>query len=250
MSKLFAKYLINENELNVDSLSSIYPEVQASYLSSKGMIQFKCMDIYDYISCGWVSPLTVCISEEDLLRMLKIDTYSEEEQNEFYYHKMFDEYEKCELDDDVYWNVSMLQYLFHISKQTIRDIKKEKHLYKLRRSEKSFIWLKKRQLHSKGGRPKGAVTELTEADRQNIELREVIILNCVKKDYFLDFLDLHRLLVRAGLCKLSVTGIKWKFYILRYQFKLQNGFVEKDLEYEKKLTSVNLKYNIFENLRF
>ena len=261
MSRLFAKYLMETKQIKPDQLDTVFSgmgsNVYGKYLGYRKRFEFKVLDFYGYVMSGGTDVFwyKVQIEEVDLLRMIAIDSYSDDEKNELYYHEMLgrkgnDNVEQGNLDDNVFWDLSILQYFFHISNRTLAEMKTATHLFKLyRRSDKRVV-LKKRLLHSKGGRPVGAVTGLTESDLQNIENAERIILSCVEKDRYIEFVDLHKDLIRFGKCKLSLTGVKWKFYILRYQFKVRSGFVVRDLDYEKELILKNEKYHIFDTLSF
>lgn len=258
MSRLFAEYLMDtRNILDVDrdKLCDVLcsGEIYGRYLKTLQSFEFKVLDVYSYFGTGGsdIYFYFVRIPEEDLLRMLKIDSYSDDEKNELYYHRMlgFESggtgLEQGELADDVYWGISVLQYFFHISKRTIKDMKTAEHLFKLHRVPDKKVFLKRRVLHSKGGRPLGVANSLSSADRQNLENADVIIRTCVEKDRYWEYMELSKLLVRVRRIS-SLTAAKWKFYILRYQYKVACGLCTRDLEYEKELIAKNLKYRIFE----
>lgn len=253
MSKLFAEYLMNTKEIDRDVLSSVFDNafVFGRYFKCKKVYEFRVLDFYGYANDPF-SPFfyNVKIEEGDLLRMLAVDTYSEDEKNELYYHRLLTEVEQQDLDDDVYYGISILQYFFHISKQTLTEIKRQKHLYDLYKVDSSKYMLKKRVLHSNGGRKLGSISTITDVDIQNMENAEAIIENCVAHDWYNEFMDLHRVLLRFRKTELTLTGAKWKFYILRYKWKIDNHYKERDKEYEKKLIEKNKEYGIFEKLEF
>ena len=253
MSRLFATYLMKENGIEPDELASLFDTVSiiGKCLSSKNEFEFRVLDFYSYLEDRdnpyWYN---VKINEGDLIRMMRIDTYSDDEKNELYYHKLLGGkggVEQGDLDDDVYWGVSILQYFFHISFRTIADMKRRVHLYKLRRVESKTVVLKKRQLHSSGGRKLGSLGSI---EWQNIENADRIIKSCVEKDRYQEFMELHKDLIRTHRVSFGITGAKWKFYILRYKWKVDNGFVTRDLDYEKELSQKNSVYKIFDNLIF
>lgn len=261
---------MNTNNVDVDQLASVFEneKIVGKYLSYKKMFEFKVLDFYGYVrdrSCPYF--YYVKISEPNLLRMLRFDNYPEDEKNELYYHRLLEVYEQGKgdkdtlgvdiepLDDDIYWGISILQYFFHISKRTIADMKVAAHMFKLHKRESKNVELKKWQLHSKGGRPIGSLSGLSEADLQNLENVDAIIRTCVEKDRFVEYMELSRLLVRMRTRTetgelLTITGAKWKFYILRYKWKLSCGYKERDKEYEKKLVEKNKEYGIFRKLEF
>ena len=256
MSKLFATYLMKDyfgNETNPDTVSEIFKQakITARYFKHTKKYEFKVLDFYSYIN-NPNEPFfyNIKIEEPDLLRMLAVDNYSEDEKNELYYHKLLTKYEQCELDDNIFWDLSILQYFFHISKQTLVEIKRQLHLYNLYKVSVPTYNLKQRQLHSKGGRKLGSLSSITDVDLQNIENAERIIQNCVAHDYYQEFMDLHRTLIKFKRIDLNLTGAKWKFCILRYKWKLENGYTIKNSEYEKELTEKNNKYKIFDILAF
>ena len=255
MSRLFAKYLFDRNKVDVDTLSAVFDNVDMTgkYLKTvggSGMFEFKVLDFYGYVSSGDLFFYFVKISENDLLRMIKIDTYTEEEKNVMYYHEQLgsgvgvsgmrgEGLEQENLDDNVFWDISVLQYFFHISRNVIVELKRQAHLSKLKRVNTKRVSLKRRVLHSNGGRPVGSLGAI---EWQNIENADRIIENCVEKDWFVEYMDLCRELKRAG--KLSeilgegiesLTGAKWKFYQLRYEWKLARGYCVRDKEYEEKI---------------
>ena len=253
MSRLFAEYLMNTKDINKDEIAEVFQQtiIEARYFRHTKMFEFKVLDFYGYVSDPSVPFFyNVKIEEADLLRMITIDNYSEDEKNELYYHKMLTEVEQQNLDDNVFWDLSILQYFFHISKQTLVEIKRQQHLYKLYRTKNPKYELKVRQLHSNGGRPLNSLTQMTDTDLQNIENAEVIIENCVAHDWYYEFMDLYRVLIRFKKTELTLTGAKWKFYILRYKYKLEQGFKDRNEQYEKELIIRNNKYKIFDNLSF
>lgn len=252
MSKLFATYLMNTNNIEPDELARVFDGEFSSgatgkYLSSKKQFEFKVLDFYSYMQDRTVFFYKVKIDEVDLNRMLRIDNYSDDEKNELYYHQLLTKYEQVELDDDVYWGISILQYFFHLSTRTMKDMKRQVHLFELHRVATKNVVLKKWKLHSSGGRKIGSVTNI---EWQNIENADRIIQSCVEKDFYQEFMDLHRELIRARKTDLSITGAKWKFYILRYKWKLSNNFCSHNLDYEKQLLEKNAAYKIFDNLIF
>ncbi|MCR4661735.1 MAG: hypothetical protein K5765_07050 [Clostridia bacterium] len=257
MSRLFATYLMNINNIEPDRLYSYLSEqtIQARYLLSKHEFEFKVLDFYSYLSDKQTHIIDVKIFEPDLLRMMKIDSYSDDEKNELYYHKLLTEYEQINLDDDTFWGISILQYFFHVSKALLKRIKRQNHLFKLYRVDTKWVTIPIRQLHSNGGRPIGSLTKLTEADLQNLENQSDIIRNCVIHDWYTEYMELSRLLVRVRTrtetsALLTLTAAKWKFYILRYKWKLENGYINKNMDYENKLIEMNRKYSIFKDLSF
>lgn len=258
MSKLFAKFLMNENKISADDLAKIFYERQivARYFKLNKVYQFRVLDFYEYVRTGNVWFISVKIEEADLLRMISIDNFNEDEKNELYYHKLLSSsgnsegLEQKELDDDVFWGISLLQYFFHISRHTLILIRRQFHLYKLYKEESPYFELKERILHSNGGRPVGTAGMMTEADKQNFENLDRIIKTCVEKDRYIEFMDLHKSLIRCRQTKLSLTGAKWKFRILRYQWRLENSFSVRDLDYEKQLIQKNKEYKIFDTLEF
>ena len=255
MSRLFATFLMNTNNIEPDELARVFSgefnsgelNITGKYLSNKKQFEFKVLDFYSYMQDRSVFFYNVKIDEVDLLRMLRIDNYSDDEKNELYYHKLLTQYEQVDLDDDVYWGISILQYFFHISTRTLADMKKQAHLFKLHRVPTKNVYLKLWKLHSNGGRKLGSVSGI---EWQNIENADRIINTCVEKDRFQEFMDLHRELIRAHKTDLSITGAKWKFYILRYKWKLSNDFLTRNPDYEKQLIDKNNQYNIFEKLDF
>lgn len=259
MSRLFAEFLMKTNGIEPDELSTVFRSVSITgrYFKTKKVYEFKVLDFYSYLS-DRTEPFfyKVKIDEADLVRMLKIDSYSEDEKNELYYHKLLgsslsgEGLEQKDLDDDVFWGISILQYFFHISMQTIVEIKRQQHLYKLYKVSDPNYLLKPRVLHSNGGRKLGSLSAMTDTDLQNIENAESIIRSCVEHDWYYEFMDLYRVLLRFRKTELSLTGAKWKFYILRYKWKVDNLFISRDLEYEKTLIEKNNKYKIFDTLAF
>lgn len=232
MSRLFAKYLMETYGKGADDIASIFAntDITIRYFKTTNQYEFKVLDFFTLNSF-----YNVKIDEVDLLRMLKIDSYSEDEKNELYYHKLLTEYEQVDLDDDTFYGISLLQYFFYVSPAVLRQSKKQYHLFRLRRTNSASLCLKTRKMHSNGGRKVGSIT-LTEADKQNIENKERIIRNCVEKDRFQEFMELYRLLIRTHNTKLTITKAKWKFYELRYRFKLERGLIERDVEYENELS--------------
>ena len=251
MSRLFAEYLMKTNGIDPETLSGVFESVPitAKYLSTRKEFDFKVLDFYGYVR-GEVYWYFVKINEGDLLRMLRVDNYSDDEKNELYYHRLLggsEGLEQIELDDDVFWGISILQYFFHISNRTLIELKRQAHLFKLYKVDSKNVELKKRRLHSNGGRKIGSLGEI---EWQNIENAEAIIKTCVEKDRFLEYMELSRDLLRARMLPFGITGAKWKFYILRYKWKVSGGFVSRDLDYEQKLLEKNRVYKIFENLNF
>lgn len=257
MSRLFATYLMNENGITPDELLGVFTRSDLSfsirYFKVDKKYEFNVLDFYGYVQERSVFCYKVKIDEGDLLRLLRVDNYSDDEKNELYYHKLLSStpsgegLEQKSLDDDVYWGISLLQYFFHISKAVMNSAKKQYHLFELRRVESKEVLLRQRILHSRGGRKLGSVSGI---EWQNVENADKIIRTCVEKDRYWEFMDLHKELIRARVCKLNMTGIKWKFYILRYKYKVNNGFITCNKEYEKELLSKNEKYHIFDNLTF
>lgn len=249
MSKLFATYLMNTNNIEPDALANVFANksFHIRYFKNERKYGLTVLDFYSYVQDRTVFFYKVKIDEADLDRMLRIDNYSDDEKNELYYHQLLTKYEQVELDDDVYWGISILQYFFHISKAVLNQAKKQYHLFELHRTDTKLVELKHRILHSNGGRKIGSVTNI---EWQNIENADRIIQSCVEKDFYQEFMDLHRELIRARKTDLSITGAKWKFYILRYQWKLSNGFCSHNPDYEKQLLEKNSTYKIFDNLIF
>ena len=240
---------MNTNNIEPDELARVFSgeQVCIRYFKTEQKYGLTVLDFYSYMQDRSVFFYKVKISEGDLDRMLRIDNYSDDEKNELYYHKLLTQYEQVDLDDDVYWGISILQYFFHISKAVMNEAKKQYHLFELHRVESKEVPLKIRLLHSNGGRKLGSVSGI---EWQNVENADRIINTCVEKDRFQEFMDLHRELIRAHKTDLSITGAKWKFYILRYKWKIRNGFSVPNPEYEKQLIDKNNQYNIFKVLVF
>lgn len=170
------------------------------------------------------------ISSVDLLRMIKVKNAN-----------MF-QYEKNELDDDVFFNICITQVFFYISEKTMKDAVKQAHLRKLGRTKSMWVELKKKK-NKNGGRPIG-VSDVCEYNLQNYDR---IVANCVRKDWYKEFIQLHKDIAKIDRSlKLSDSAIKWKFMILRYLWKVENGYEElgTDKEYEKKLKEMNEKYKL------
>lgn len=268
MSRLFAKYLMEQNGIDVDQfdeeLVSHFGKEWATgiYFKSTKMFRFKCLDFYSYVRFKELNLISVSISEPDLLRMIRIDSYGEDEKNELYYHNLLgrsggsdSSVEQEELDDDVFWGISILQYFYHISKNAIVLMKRQAHTFRLYRSSSKAFVLKKRVLHSNGGRPVGALGSLSSSEMQNIEMAGGIETHCVELDRYEEYMMLARDLIKAKQKfetgePITLTGAKWKFYILRYKWKIGSGFAGRDLEYEKELVEKNERYKIFNELNF
>ena len=261
MSKLFATYLMNIHSVDPDSLASVFENepMRIRYFKSEDVFELTVLDFYGYLA-DRDNPFffKVKIAGADLVRMLKIDNYSDDEKNELYYHRLLGNsgggtgLEQGELDDDVFWGISILQYFFHISNALLSRVKKQYHLYHLYRVPSPYVEIPKRMLHSKGGRPLGAISEVIP---QNIENAEAIISHCVECDRYIEYMDLSKDLVRMRTRTdlgepLTMTGAKWKFYILRYKYKVRNGFIQRDKNYEETLLIKNNKYKLFDKLTF
>lgn len=255
---------MEQKRIEPDQLGAVFSgagaNVYGKYLGYKKMFEFKVLDFYGYVSSGGTDVFwyKVQIEEVDLLRMIAIDNYSDDEKNELYYHEMLgrkafssgsssgEGLEQKDLDDNVFWDLSILQYFFHISSRTLAEMKTAAHLFKLyKRSDKRVV-LKHRMLHSKGGRPVGSLGDMTDSDLQNIENADRIERTCVEKDRYMEFMELQRVLIRFHKTDLTLTGAKWKFYILRYKYKVSSGWISRDLNYEKELIAKNEQYKIFE----
>jgi len=227
MSRLFAKYKFNPTETEIIDVNGIEFDPNRSF----SMRFLKTNDVFEF------PDFNIKIPEVDLRRMIAIDNYSEDEKNELYYHELLTTVEQKDLDDDTFYIVSLLQWFFHISTHTLTLAKRQAHLRRLNKTDSKSIKLKHRQFHSNGGRPFGAITNLTETDLQNIENADAIIENCIKHNWFNEFMELHKLLIRVHKCDLSIAGVKWKYRILRSKA----GYGNYDL---KVLEEMNKKYGI------
>ena len=202
------------------------------YLASLDMYEVKYADL-------------VRISPVDLLRLINLNSLNVEEQNDMYFRGVDF---RGDLDDDTYRNISVLQHYYHLSARSLLLAKRASHLRRLGRTDSKWIYLKKRILHSNGGRPFGAKSQLSAEDKERILLNyenySLLIKKFIERDWYHEFCEFHKELRRLGLSSLDDLGIKWKYYKLRYQWKLDNGFIKKNDDYEKKLLEKSLKYDL------
>lgn len=227
MSRLYSKHLDLDLDLDFD--------FYVRYLSSEDLFEFKCLDFYAYKK-GEGKKYCLCkINEVDLLRMITIDKFPD---------LFYVEVEKQDLADDVFENISLAQFYCHVSKRTMILAKRQAHLRKLGKVSSAWLKLKKWNFHSQGGRPFGSKEVV---DRYNLQNYDRIVANCVRKDWYKEFIQLHKDIAKMDRSlKLSDSAIKWKFMILRYLWKVENGYEElgTDKEYEKKLKEMNEKYKL------
>jgi hypothetical protein len=98
-----------------------------------------------------------------------------------------------DLDDDTYNSISVCQYYFNLSDRVLKLAKRQEHLYRLKRVESPYLKLKPRQIHSKGGRPRGSKnkidTERLEYLRANYDM---IVNNCVRHNWPDEYISLHK----------------------------------------------------------
>ena len=222
MSRLYGKYLIVNEKPNFVTTNGC----RVRYLSSLDLFEV------DLIGTGW----TVRDNEADLVRMIELDKFSADEKNEIYYHKLFKEIEQLDLDDNTFAYVSIAEYYFTLTKRTLALCKKQAHLRKLGRVNSAWLKLTDYRFHSRGGRPKGSKEPVV---WQNVENYDAIAANCVAHDWYNEFILLER---DSG--RTNRTEVKWKFLILRYKWKVKNGYERPDLTYENKLKEMNEKYKL------
>lgn len=168
MSRVQARYFINENNEQEWAEASYAVGAKIRYSRRKDIFEVKCLDVFEFSHYGNKQRISVYINEADLLRMIEVDRgYSKEEKQDFYYKRLLDDIEKGDLDDDTFNCVSVCQYFFNMSKRLVSVLAKRKeHLHRLGKTDSSFLELKRRDLSEKGkgGRPKGSKNK----DRENI----------------------------------------------------------------------------------
>lgn len=225
---------MENKELKETDLMSAVVFVSPSirYFKTSGEFEIKVMDVYEYLMSGESVPVVVKISEEDLLRMIRVDeALDEEEKNEFYYHQLFALKEQVDLDDDTFRGISLVQYFYHLSERTLVLAKRMQHLRKLNKTETAWVELKKRMIHSKGGRPKGSKNKVSIEEAERLEdLKknfEVICAKCVERDWWKEYEELYK--------DLKLPDAKKKYAVERYLWKLKNGYCQKDTKFEEKM---------------
>lgn len=216
MSKIYGKFVKKEVNENTDAESVSVPNVSIRYLASSQSFVFNVGLSYD-----------IRIAEEDMLRLFTFDNLSELEQNEIYYHKDFAE-EQGDLDDETYSTISLIQYEYVLSKHVLTLVKRKAHLRRLHKVDTAWYELSRRVMHSKGGRKKGSKKAV---NQYNVDNYDKIAENCVARDWFEEFRLLN---MECG--EKNRTKIVWKWRKMRYEWKLKNGLISRNADYERELS--------------
>lgn len=129
----------------------------------------------------------VYISEIDLLRMINSDRGC----NEYVWFSY--EQERGDLDDSTYYGICVIQQLFYLTQNTLRQAKKV-------RVKNEVIELKPRV--PRGGRPVGGGRRkpLTEEEKERLEYltteHDRIVENCIKHDWANEYVDMEKEIAR------------------------------------------------------
>lgn len=156
------------------------------------------------------------------------------------------------LDNDSFEDISLVQYLYCLSSSILGVARIQWHKYKLGRVKSVYVDLVARNFESyhNRGRKKGK-SELNAVERERIEqnLKEesVIVQKFIERDNFDYFIDFYREKARYNKVAFSRVGTSWAFKILRYKWKVANGFKSRDLDYEKELNDKIKKYKLSDN---
>ena len=146
------------------------------YLKTRKEYVVSVPDVYMLMKFGNIEKSLVYISGEDLWKLIRLDNLDE--------YINFNE-EQGELDDETYQGISLVQYLWYFSKNTIDQA---------RRARGKWVFLKKRV--PRGGRPVGSVAHhvVTEEEKERVQYLtdnfEDIVAKCVEHDWYEEYENL------------------------------------------------------------
>lgn len=245
MSKLFANVFMKEHKYNVEEVRKAITSlpVKIRYTNYNKSFHISCFNVYHFVSSEQkeIESEEFIVFEPDLLKMINFDVLltdtTRKELSEASQFVKDVEKHNTDLAINHYWNISFIQRFFTLTKNTVKEIKKQRHLWKLGREKSPYYILSAIPANRHGGRPIGSTNCLSDEEHErllyNLKVYDSVAKKCVQTDNFDKFLDFHKELRKLPKQELpdllkrkfinTKKGILWYFYALRYEFKIKEG---------------------------
>lgn len=263
MSKLFAKSYMwtkgaDKNEIR-EVLSS---PVKVRYLTKTKEFHFVCVDFITLLVSNLKEQeqYSFKVKEEDISRFFKIDSMYEDAKMEEIDYKTLKNLEIGDLEDfydDMYINLCFVQFYYYLSKDILKGIKRQAHIWKLGRTKTPWCTLTMIPVNRAGGRPVGGgkfgncylKREEKDALLDNLARYDEIVSHYAASEVSLDkFTYMHKELAKLGNLlpewmqkpfMKREEGITWYWHAIRYAYKKQHGLelnptAEEIKKYQKK----------------
>lgn len=245
MSKLFANVLMEEQKVDLEALREVITNlgVKARYTKYNKSFHFTCLNMFFYIKSEGkeIEKEDFVVYEPDLTKMINFDVLlTEDSKKDLSSDSRFIkdvEKNNTELAINYYWNISFIQRFFTLTKNTLKEIKKKRHLWKLGREKSPYYALSAIPANRHGGRPFGSKTKLSDEEHErlldNLSRYDVIVKKYVEKGIMERFVDMHKDLHKLPKNELpellrrpfmdATKGIEYYYFALRYEYKREIG---------------------------